>query len=398
MISLERTIFNDHFSEDKYHKFIQNFEQEFGKIPFRIAESPVFISNDLKQKLIKAGEEIINTIKRPDFKKITENAIPKNWEVPNENSHPHFLTFDFGICEDNKGILYPKLIELQGFPSLYAFQPLLAKNYEESYPFLSNYTPFFNHLNEDSYFELLRKVIIGPYHEDEVALMDVDAPAQKTAIDFYLTHQKLGLPILAMQDIFKEKNELFYYKDNVKIKLKRIYNRLIFDEIADRKSLLKQHFDPRKPLDIEWITHPNWFYRISKYLLPYLKGESIPETHFLKDILQNLPQNLGEYVLKPLFSFSGKGVIIDVGKKDIDGIKDPENWILQKKVTYASVVKSPTAASKVEIRLMYIWPDNEEPQLCITIARLSMGKMIGVSYNKDYKWVGGSVGLIEKTS
>lgn len=395
MISKYRDQFNSSFSEEKYKSFLKILESGLTNIPFRVAETPVFIPSDLQAKLIDAGEEIIKLIKRPNFKALTKDAIPLNWNVPNENEHPHFLTFDFGICKDANGLLTPKLIEMQGFPSLYGFQPELGRIYKKSYELPIALTPFFNGFDEQKYIGLLKKVIIGDYPPHEVALMDIDAPNQKTAIDFLITQKYLGIKILSLTDIFKEGNALFYKEEGKKIQLKRIYNRLIFDEIEDKTDLFEQSFDPRSEIDAEWITHPNWFYRISKYTMPFLKSEFVPETHFL-DTLTEIPSDLENYVLKPLFSFAGMGVIIDVTKADIAEIKDPKNWILQRKVVYEPIVQSPDGGVKLEIRLMYLWADGEEPQLCINLARLSRGKMIGVRYNKDFDWVGGTIGLMEK--
>lgn len=394
MIPTYRKAFNQSFSKEKYQDFIKDLEKGFPEIPFRVAETPVFIPEDLKHKLIAAGEEIIRLIKKPDFKELTEASIPKEWQVPGENDHPHFLTFDFGICKDEQGNLSPKLIEMQGFPSLYGFQAHLGKTYKDSFDLPSSLSPFFNGLTAEEYNELLKKVILEGHEPHEVALMDVDAKNQKTAIDFFITQAFLGIPILSLTDIYKEGEDLFYQADGKKIQLKRIYNRLIFDEIAEQPHLFEQGFDPREAANVEWITHPNWFYRISKYTMPFLKSEFVPETHFL-NTLESIPADLENYVLKPLFSFAGMGVIIDVSPADITAISDPENWILQKKVIYEPVVQAPDGGVKAEIRLMYLWPDQGEPQLCINLARLSRGKMIGVRYNADFDWVGGTVGLME---
>ena len=394
MIKKYRTSFNTNFNKQKYNDFLTEITQGYPEIPFRLAESPVFIPEELKQQLITAGDEIIALIKRSDFKEITQKAIPKDWEVPNENDHPHFLTFDFAICKDENGEIVPMLIEMQGFPSLYGFQTHLANTYKESFDLDQQLTPFFNGLNEESYFNLLKKVIVGMYQPQEVILMDVDALNQKTLIDFKVTANKLGIKILPLEEVKKEGKKLYYIEGDKKIPIKRIYNRLIFDEIADQTSIFENSFDPREKLEVEWITHPNWFYRISKYTMPMLKGEFVPETKFLNELTE-LPLDLENYVLKPLFSFAGMGVIIDVKESDISAIRDPENWILQRKVTYEPIVQAPDGGVKVEIRLMYLWPDGEEPQLCINLARLSRGKMIGVRYNADFDWVGGTVGLME---
>jgi len=394
MIGPYREFFNRNFTIAKYAHFLKSLTKE--PLPFRLAETPVFIPADLKVQLIAAGQAIIDFISRPDFKDLTAEAIPAEWQVPNENDHPHFMAFDFGICKDENGRLVPRLIELQGFPSLFAFQAHLSKSYMDTFGLkaLAAFSPYFNGMNEQRYFNLLKKVIVGNHAPEEVALMDIDAAHQKTAIDFWLTAEHLGIAVLSLTDIFKEGNQLFYLQNGKKTRLKRIYNRLIFDEVSTRQELFKSSFDPREQLDIEWITHPNWFYRISKFTLPFLRNEFVPETHFL-NTLKTIPNDLENYVLKPLFSFSGKGVIIDVTPADIENIPDPHNWILQKKVVYEPVIKSPIGMVKTEIRLLYIWPDGEQPQLCINLTRLSKGKMIGVSHNMDLDWVGGTVGLME---
>lgn len=395
MIPAQRQKYNQQFTEEKYKTFIAKLQNGYPEIPFRVAETPVFIPKALKEKLIAAGEEIINLIKQPNFKTFTQKAIPSDWNVPNENKQPHFLTFDFGICKNQDGELTPMLIEMQGFPSLYGFQHHLAKTFQTSFEVDGAVNHFLNGFNEEKYIKLLKEVIIGSHQPEEVALMDVDAPNQKTVIDFFVTQKMLGIKILALEDIKKVGKQLFYEEDGEKIQLKRIYNRLIFDEVATNTEIFKNSFDPREELDVEWVTHPNWFYRISKYTMPFLKSEFVPETRFLNE-LNTIPKDLENYVLKPLFSFAGMGVIIDVSETDITNIKDPENWILQRKVNYEPAVQAPDGGVKAEVRMMYLWPDGGEPQLCINLARLSKGKMIGVRYNADFDWVGGTIGFMEE--
>ncbi|WP_431293025.1 hypothetical protein [Pedobacter sp. P26] len=394
MIPAQRQKYNQQFTEEKYQNFLTELENGYPSIPFRVAETPIFVPKALKEKLIAAGEEIIKLIKQPNFKALTQKAIPSDWNVPNENEQPHFLTFDFGICKDKNGELTPMLIEMQGFPSLYGFQHHLAKTFKTNFDIDPSVNYFLTGFNEEKYIKLLKEVIIGSHQPEEVALMDVDAPNQKTAIDFFVTQKMLGIKILALENIKKAGKFLFYEENGKKIQLKRIYNRLIFDEVANNTGIFKNSFDPREEIDVEWVTHPNWFYRISKYTMPFLKSEFVPETRFLNEV-KTIPGDLENYVLKPLFSFAGMGVIIDVSKADITNIKDPENWILQRKVNYEPAVQAPDGGVKAEIRMMYLWPDNGEPQLCINLARLSKGKMIGVRYNADFDWVGGTVGFME---
>ncbi len=394
MIPEQREKYNKQLNDLTYQAFIEDLENGYPKIPFRVAETPVFIPKALKEKLIAAGKEIINLIKQPNFKQFTAPSIPPEWNVPNENEQPHFLTFDFGICKNEARELTPMLIEMQGFPSLYGFQHRLGETFSRHFDIDPSLDYFLNGFDKEKYIRLLIEVIIGKHQPHEVALMDVDAPNQKTAIDFFITENLLGIKLLSLTDIKKVGSQLFYEENGKKIQLKRIYNRLIFDEVSNNQEIFKNSFDPREVLDIEWVAHPNWFYRISKYTMPFLESEFVPETRFLNQI-ESIPADLENYVLKPLFSFAGMGVIIDVMEHDIAAIQDPENWILQRKVDYEPVVQSPTGGVKAEIRMMYLWPDGGEPQLCISLARLSRGKMIGVRYNADFDWVGGTVGFME---
>ncbi|MGY4535897.1 hypothetical protein ACVW0P_000291 [Mucilaginibacter sp. UYNi724] len=393
-----REIFNQNFTEEKYADFLVDLNAGLKKpIEFRIAETPVFLTDDFRNKLLQAGEEIVATILNPDFKEQSERAIPDKWRVANENDHSHFIALDFGVCKDEAGNIVPKLIEMQGFPSLYGFQVHLAENYRHAFNIPGNQTIFFNGLSKSGYLDLFKKTIIGPYEPDEVVIMDVDAPNQKTAVDFYITEGYIGTPVVSLADLIQEGDRLFYKQaSGEKKRIRRIYNRLIFDEIESDPEMFNKVVDIRKPLDVEWIAHPNWFYRISKFTMPFLEGDYIPKTQFLHEVKQ-IPEDLQNYVLKPLFSFAGQGVIIDIMDGDIKKIKDPENWILQEKVTYEPVLQSPDGGVKIEIRLLYLWPDGDaKPTLAVNLARLSRGKMIGVRYNKDFDWVGGTVAFMHK--
>ncbi|MCQ6959919.1 hypothetical protein [Mucilaginibacter aquariorum] len=398
MNSSARKTFNENFSDEKYADFLVDLNAGLkNPIEFRIAETPVFLTDDFRDKLLQAGEEIVETILKPGFKELSERAIPEKWRVANETGHSHFIALDFGVCKDSAGNIVPKLIEMQGFPSLYGFQVHLAENYRHAFNIPGNQTIFFNGLSKSSYLELLRKTIIGPYQPDEVVLMDVDAPNQKTAVDFCITEGYIGIPIVSLADLIQEGDQLFYKTTaGEKKRIRRIYNRLIFDEIESDPEIFKKVVDIRQPLDVEWVTHPNWFYRISKFTMPFLKGDHIPKTQFLDEVSE-IPEDLQNYVLKPLFSFAGQGVIIDIMDGDIEKITDPENWILQEKVTYEPVLQSPDGGVKIEIRLLYLWPDGDaKPTLAVNLSRLSRGKMIGVRYNKDFDWVGGTVAFMHK--
>jgi hypothetical protein len=397
MDSSARKTFNQNFTAEKYERFLASLNDGLKKpVAFRVAETPVFLTDDFRDKLLAAGEDIINVILQPDFKQLTERAIPEKWRVANENDHPHFIALDFGVCSDEQGNIAPKLIELQGFPSLYGFQVHLGDTYSDVFDLSKDWGIYFNGLDRASYLDLLKKTIIGPYQPDEVVLMDVNAPEQKTFVDFFHTQQYLGTPVVSLSDLIAKDGKLFYEDSETLKSIKRIYNRLIFDEIESDPDIFNKVVDIRKSFDVEWITHPNWFYRVSKFTMPFLSSDYVPETRFLHQI-ESIPADLENYVLKPLFSFAGQGVIIDVTRQDIENITDPENWILQQKVNYEPVLQAPDGGVKIEIRLLYLWPDGDsKPTLAINLARLSRGKMIGVRYNKDFDWVGGTVAFMQK--
>jgi glutathionylspermidine synthase len=394
-MSAIRKAYNKAFTPEKYEAFLKDIYDKYNHIPkFRIAESPLFIPNDLKQRLIEACDEISEVLIRPDFMEITQNAIEMN--VPNEPNHSLFVQMDFGITRDENGDLMPKLIEVQGFPSLYFFQDLLAKAYRKNFDIPENMTSYFNGLDANAYIELLREKIVGNADPKSVVLLEIDPPNQTTYIDFLATEEKLGIKVLCVSDLKVEGKDLYYFDaDGSKIKVERIYHRVIFDELAQRTEL-KLEFDFSQEYNVEWVGHPNWFFRISKYTMPFFESKYVPKCYFLNE-LEKYPENLENYVLKPLYSFAGMGVQLNVTKEILDEIQKPQNYILQEKVEYAGVVESPSEPVKCEIRIMMLWDSPEQkPYLINNLARLSRGEMVGVRFNKDKDWVGGSVGFFEK--
>lgn len=391
-----RKNFNEAFTEEKYQALTTTMENDFpGQLDFRVAETPVFVPRRLKEKLVAACDMIINTITADDFKQKTKRAIPDHQNVPNENDHSSFLAIDFAICKDELDELTPKLIELQGFASLYAYQPYLSETFKRIFPVPDNFQYAFGVENLDDYVKRLKNLIVAEEDPEEVILLEIFPEKQKTRIDFAITEYMLGVKAICYTKIIREGRLLFYEKDGRKIRIKRIYNRLIFDDLQNYENL-QTSFQLTDDVDVTWVGHPNWFFRISKFTLPYLKSEFVPETSFLSDFEHNFPADLENYVLKPLFSFAGAGVQLHVTETMLKEIPDPENYILQKKVVYEPVIQSPDGLVKCEIRMMYGWPDNEKsPKLLTSLSRLSRGEMIGVRFNKDFTWVGGTACFFE---
>lgn len=395
MIPLIREHYNKNFHIDKYHNFIHDLNEYAGeKIPFRIAETPVFIPATLKQKLVQACEEIIEVIKRPDYKQLTDRAIPDGLRVPGDEGQSMWLAFDFAICRDSNWQLDPQLIEMQGFPSLFFYQHLLGKKYRQHIGVPDEVSHLFGK-NETEYEEHMRNLLLNGHQAEHVVLLEVEPEKQNTRIDFLATFNYTGIKPICISKVKREGRNLFYMDDERKIPIKRIYNRVIFDEFKQRNDL-KCEFNLTEDVDVEWAGHPNWFFRISKFTMPFLKNAFVPETRFLHEV-KVVPVDLENYVLKPLFSFSGSGVLFHVTKEDIEKVKDPENWILQRKVKYEPIIPSTDGNVKVEIRMLYSWtPGATDPELIINMARLSKGEMIGVKYNLNKTWVGGSVGYFEQ--
>jgi hypothetical protein len=396
MIPKFRTLFNDHFTLEKYKEFQDDIAADFNYMPtFRMAETPFFISNALKAQLIEGCEDVIRLIQQDNFKALTEKSLELNTKVPNEDQHTTFLAIDFGICEEN-GKVIPKLIEVQGFPSLFNYQYVLYDKFKKHYPFLQELSPFINDITADEYLEIIKRAICNNLPKENVILLEIEPEKQNTKIDFYYCRRDIGISIVCVTDIIKKEKQLFYKNDAGElIQVKRIYNRVIFDELELRKDL-KLDFSFSDDLDVEWAGHPNWFFRISKFILPYLKGKYFIETTLLSD-LKEIPNDLENYVLKPLFSFSGSGVIFHVTKEDIEAVTEKELYILQKKVNYIPILQSPDGKVKAEVRVLCVWNKGDKaPTLLSNLVRLSRGEMIGVKFNKDKDWVGGTLGLFER--
>lgn len=387
MIPKYRKQFNEAFSDEKYKELKEILKQKGGIEPgFRISESPIFLTKEFENKLIDASESIISQIKTLPAETL-QKAIPDNCRVPNDTDQPHFFTIDFGVCKNKNGDIEPQLIELQAFPSLYAFQKTYEDTFCEVYPFLSNIR---NTMPHEDFKQYLKDLIVGDENPENVILLEIFPEKQKTAIDFALTEQILGIKTVCLTKVKKKGKKLYYENNGQLVEIKRIYNRVIFDEL-DRIPDLETAFDFREEVDVKWITHPNWFFKISKFLLPLLKHQFVPKSYFLHEFPED--ENLENFVLKPLFSFAGSGVNLNPTKEITDAIEDKENYILQRKVTYEPVFEDINGEfSKAEIRLLYIWRENDErPILLENLGRMTKAAMVNVDFNKkDAIWIGSS--------
>jgi hypothetical protein len=393
MIPSYRRDFNSRFTSASYDRLRLEMTARCGmEVPFALCETPCFFPQALVHRMGLDGQALIRQlVENPGYLARSKDSIPARFRVPNESPHPMFVQVDFGLVRDPDGALHPKLVELQAFPSLYAYQPVLAQSYIDVFGLDPQLRYFLSGLDSSAYNQLLRDAIVSNHHPENVVLMEVHPEEQKTRPDFLLTEKLLGIRTVCITAIRKQGRRLFYEHEGRQVPIQRIYNRTIVDEL-ERKAVALP-FDFRDDLDVEWAGHPNWYFRISKYSIPYLKHPSVPRTWFL-DQLTELPPDLEHFVLKPLYSFAGLGVIVAPSRHDIDTIAPAKRseYILQERLNFTPVVETPHGITKVELRIMYIWLDQLLPVL--TIVRMGRGLMMGVDQNKNMQWVGSSAAFV----
>jgi len=364
------------------------------EIPFRLAESPVFLPVALRDEMVDASLEIFRQLSTAEALRRSEAAVPPEFDVPECDPFPTFAVTDFAVTREPDGRFAPRLIELQAFPTLYAFQAVQCEELARITPGGERLGWFLSGLDAEGYRRTVGEAIVSGLPPDEVVLLDLDPPRQKTAIDFAFTEQFWGVRAVDPRAIEKVGRELWYERDGKRKRIRRIYNRLIFDELA--ATGIRLPFDLTSRIDVSWAGHPNWYFRWSTHCLPQLRHPTVPESHFLSD-LREPPADLENWVLKPLFSFAGSGVKVEVTAADLAAVPEEQrpHTLLMRKVDYAPAIETtdPSGAhSKVEVRLMFVWK-NARPFPVTTLARLSQGKMMGVNYNKDRTWVGSSANL-----
>jgi hypothetical protein len=390
-----RAAFNAEFAPEKYAALVRCVnETEKWPTDFRISETPIFLTREFTDEVTREANEIIALTRTPEFAQHAASAVPKGLEVPNESGHPNFHVVDFAICAEGDRLV-PRLIELQAFPSLFGFQLLLLGCIRKAYPVIPRqWTSSFGGIKDEAYLDLLRRTIIAKSDPENVILLDIEPEKQKTRVDFAATEKLLGIQSVCVMKIRKRERQLFYERDGREVRIERIYNRVIFDELIRRPDL-NLSFRFQDDLDVTWVGHPNWYFRISKHSLPFLKTQHTSPTFFVDKFPAG--ENLDDYVLKPLYSFAGHGVDMEPTPERIGALENPHEWILQQKVDYVAFVPTVDGKkSKAEIRMMFVWPENEhDPTLVNNLVRMSQGKMMGVDFNIDKTWVGASIALHE---
>ncbi|MBI2793445.1 MAG: hypothetical protein HYX66_02200 [Ignavibacteria bacterium] len=380
---------NNQVTENSYRDFINSFNSWLGsKIDFRVAEIPIVVSHDFRRTLESSAVEILLECLQPNILAISIEALKENYTVPHETTKPLFCVADFAVCRNSDNTFIPRLIELQGFPSLFGYQYALVSRYQKQFA-LSGATPFLGEIEETEYFQILRDAIFADQDPTQVALVELDPESQKTRPDFIALEKFLGLRTVNIRNIYKQGRQLVFRENGKESLLKRIFNRTIVDELEEAG--VRLNFRWTDDIDVEWAGHPNWFFRISKFLLPYLKHVSVPRAYFLSDTA-NIPPDLENYVLKPLYSFAGKGVNLNPTPRAIDAIEAEErpHWILQQKVVYDDCVPTPYGNNKVEVRIIMVWfEDAVEPKPIMSLVRMGRGDLMGARYNTA-PWTGSS--------
>ena len=392
MIPALRSAFNAAWTEARYRDLMARLQQQTGgHIGFPVAETPCFFPRDLVERMASIGRELIEQSLRGEAAAAALDVVPDRFRGAGSEPHPTFLQVDFGLVRHHAGHVEPVLVELQAFPSLYGFQMALADAYCEAFALPPGLDEYLDGLTRDAYRALLQRAITGSHAPAEVVLMEIDPTRQKTWPDFVMTETLWGVRAVDTSEVVKEGRRLFYRRDGKMTPIRRVYNRVIPDELL-RKGI-RLPFDYRDDLDVEWAGHPEWYFRISKFSIPWLRHPSVPRTWFLDDVTA-LPAPREDLLLKPLFSFAGGGIIFapsDMQIAEIPFNKRHEH-ILQERVAFEPVIETPHGPTQAEIRMMYVWTD--QLRAVLPLIRMGRGKMMGVDHNKGLRWVGASAGLI----
>jgi hypothetical protein len=395
MIPALREEFNRNFDPAKYQCLLQSLNRlSETQIEYRVSETPCFVPRAMVDRMSGYGRDLVlQLVNSPTYRKLSDVSVPAKYNVANEAPHPMWVAVDFGLVRAANGEIEPMLVELQGFPSLYGYQPAMAEQYIETYGLRKDLGIYLSGLNHDSYGDLIRTLIVADHDPENVILMEVDPQHQKTLPDFNITRRKLGIAVVDILTLKKRGNKLYYSKGGREIEVRRIYNRTIVDEL-ERKNITLP-FDLRDELDVEWAGHPNWYFRISKFSIPYLKHPCVPRTWFV-DENPVLPAANGNYLLKPLYSFAGVGIKFAPTQADIDAIPAAQrhDYILQERMRFEPVIQTPHGATQMELRMMYAWPEGGELTPVLPLVRMGRGMMMGVDHNRNLEWVGSSAALM----
>jgi hypothetical protein len=395
---------------------LAQLEQRCGmRVEYRVAETPVFLPLAQLEEMAAEGARLAQfLIGNPAYLAAARQAIPEGYRVAGETAHPHFLTADFALVRTAAGMLAPRLVEIQAFPSVYGYQAVLSAAYREVFGLPASLGSFLSGLDEGAYWELLARTILGSHDAENVVLTEVDPLHQKTRPDFEVTAARLGIAVVDISTLEAVGNKLHYRDSRGRlVPIHRIYNRAIADELMARN--IRLPFDLAHPWEVEWAGHPNWYFLISKFSIPWLtrsphRHPSVPPAVFLGDFLDgggrqelaaagdSLPASRGpetvysQLLLKPLFSFAGKGIQFDPTQAELERIPPSrrQDYLLQQRMEFVPTVETPAGLAQAEIRILYLWPDGGSLTPVLPLVRLGRGKMMGVDHNRNQEWVGAS--------
>ena len=422
MISAFREQFNRTYSPERYQALLDRLEEQCGvKVEFRVAETPIFVPLELLDHMAEEGAAMATALMgRPEYVQAALQAIPPGYRVAGEIGHPNFLTADFALVHEPDGPLAPRLVEIQAFPSVYGYQPVLATGYRDIYRLDPELGTYLSGLTERGYWDLMCRTVLGTQDPENVVLTEVDPLHQKTRPDFEITSQRLGIAVVDIASLEPVGDKLHYRNRSGRLTpIHRIYNRAIADELIARNVRLP--FDLTRPWDVEWAGHPNWYFLISKFSLPWLSRPPaaypvVPPAVFLDDFLGGsgreqlrglgvaVPEPAGldtvypNLVLKPLFSFAGKGIQFDPAQTELEAIpaRERRGYLLQQRVSFVPTIETPHGPTQAEIRILYLWPDRGTLTPALSLVRLGRGKMMGVDHNKNQQWVGASAAFFPR--
>ena len=403
MISDLRASFNQSWTDEKFRDLVSRLETRTGTpLGFPISETPCFFPRSLMASIAATGLELVHQIlDSPDAMAAADAIVPERFRGPGAEAAPTFLQVDFGLVRNADGSIAPKLVELQAFASLYAFQLAIAEAYRDAFALPSSLRMFLDDLDAESYHQLIGKAIVGDNDPREVVLMEIEPRKQKTWPDFVTTEQMWGVRAIDISEVRREGRRLFYDRDGQRTQIRRVYNRVIPDEL-ERKGIAPP-FSYGDDLDVTWAGHPAWYFRISKFSIPFLRHPSVPGTRFL-DGVGRLPADREHYLLKPLFSFAGGGIVFAPTDQQIAAIPltERKNYILQERINFTPVIETPEGPAQAEIRIMYVLDPSTSLRAgsstrlrpVLPLLRMGRGKMMGVDHNKGLRWVGASAGFM----
>lgn len=408
MIAELRQQFNARYTDERYQQVLRQMDElTRSTLAIRVAETPVFLPADLMGRMVEAGAAMTQQlVSDADYLARAMETIPPAYRVAAQDAHPNFMTVDFGLVHTGEGpwtgtvdTLEPRLVELQAFPSVYGYQAVLGDCYREAFDVAPELSSYLDGLDDAGYWAALREVIVAGHAPENVVLMEVTPELQKTSPDFHIHEDRLGIRTVDITHIRQRGRRVFYDRDGVETPIARIYNRAIVDEMLSKG--IQPGFDLTGDLEVEWAGHPNWYFLISKFALPFLRHPYVPPAVFLDEWMQGggrdrLTEDRSQWVLKPLFSFAGRGIEFAPTDERLQAIPVSErgSYLLQQRMAFQPVVATPHGLTQAEIRVLYVWPTGGTLRAVNTLLRLGRGAMMGVDHNRDQQWVGGSAGLI----